>query len=254
MRARYSVRKFTVTVYTRINEKVSFMKVIGKENAIRYAQEHCTHETERNIERIERSLSYRIGDKKKLESVFNTEGVEVVEVYEFSFDWDNWKKEPTYEFFDQAYFAVHLLELDEFAHVYEISNSGRFGLYLFRENQTLGRLNGFEFEEPTPRYIGKGTKKKVREWFEYLHREDEAKRRYIQSANEKNRYYKEKILSKFPDARMNVLEDGWMVECEFTVGYVIVRVTVGHNGNIYSEKRVDILSFPRLYDLLEIKE
>ena len=226
------------------------MYFIGKEKALRFAEENCTFNKDYYLEQIRKAegRSYLYDRMDELKTAFEIEGFsEIVEVYCFSEyrDYDNQDKEVYYWSFTHIDPCVRLIGNGKIAYPYESSyRSKKYGLTLKREDMARGGSNDFLYKEQKPNFIGKASRKKIEDWFGYLKRENEARREYIDNANKKNREFQEKVKAKFPDAYMSIDKDGWMSECVIISGYVRFVFTSGEDGSIYRSTKVDILSVP----------
>lgn len=233
------------------------MYVIGKEQALQFAKDNCTYGKERFIEDIERgsNRSYLDDDVDSIKSALVVDGVtELVDVYTFRECSGNpYSKEPArYWIFDYAEYCVRLLSTGRIAHPYRPNHrSDKFGLSLLHDDQADGRLKDFKSEVQQPNFIGKGTKSKLEAWFGAIEQENEEKKAYIETAKAKNIAFQEKVKAKYPEAYLHILGDGWMSECEFTVGYVKVHFTAGDDGRFYRDIRVDILAMPSTDELFK---
>lgn len=233
------------------------MYVIGKEQALQFAKENCTYGKERFIDDIERGHGrhYIDEDKEALEEALVVEGVsELVDVYVFrECSGNTYANEPEhYWSFEYAEYCVRMLSTGKIAHPFRPHyKANKFGLSFLQEDQAEGRLRDFSADIQQPNYIGKGSKSKLEAWFNALEQENEAKKVYISTAWEKNLAFQEKVKAKYPKAQLHILGDGWMSECEFTVGYVKVHFSAGDDGRFYRDIKVDILAMPSTDELFQ---
>ena len=233
------------------------MYVIGKEQALQFVKDNCTYGKQRILEDIEggHSRCYLDDDIQSLRDALEVKDVsELVTVYEFRECSGNpYSKEPEhYWSFEWSQVCVRMLATGRIARPYRPYRVSKgFGLTLLQEDQAQGRLRDFKADIQQPNFIGKGTKTKLEAWFDAIEQENEAKKTYIETANAKNLAFQEKVKAKFPDARLRVLGDGWMSECEFTVGYVRVHFVAGDDGRFYRDTKVDILAMPSTDELLK---
>ena len=153
-------------------------------------------------------------------------------------------------YYDYHSFGLFEADTARVFFIYSPRNLAKVGLALFPDDQTHGRLYGFQFEEERPNYIGKATKKKIEDWIRFVEREDDAKKAFITTANYMNRQFRMRVEKRYPDARKTVLEDGWMTEFYITAGYVVFHYTAGENGVFYREHKVDISHLPSTDELL----
>lgn len=222
-------------------------KIIGKEEALRFARYNCKLYLENNLKQIENFLKddERRNDLKKALEIDGFS--EIVEVYNFRYECYP-DQESGYQF-DVAYFCLRIIQTGEvFSVVPESWNSKRYKLLLL--NPAEGRCTYFRYDEPAPNYIGKATRKKIEDWIQFCHRKNDAEIRYMAEAESKNREFRYAVLKKFPDAKCNVLEDGWMSECSFNYQMVNVHYTANEDGTFSRDLRVDIVNFPGYYELV----
>ena len=235
------------------------MYVVGKEEALRFASGNCTSLKSRFLDEIERgeneSWLWRI--KPEIEKAFVVEGVtELVEVYTFHhvteerdasgkniYYWEFGVKEP----------CIRHIASGVIGYPYESPDSKKvYGLVLKQEDIARGMTTYFSYkDEQKPNYVGSGSKKKMDDWFGFLARENAARQKYIDDARVKNAEFRAKVEKKYPKARIHIVDDGWMSECEFVVGYVLVQFQAGEDGRFYRSTKVDILSFPSTEQLFE---
>lgn len=233
------------------------MYVIGKEEAIQFVKKNCTYGKQDILDDVinDRHRSWIDEKLPLLKEALVVEGVsEIVDVYVFSESFGNkYSNEPEhYWSFEYAEYCVRLLETGEIMHPWKPSNAAKvFGLSFMLDDTVQGRLKDFKFGAQQPNFIGKGSKSKLLAWFGYRRAENEAMKEYISEANKKNAEFREKVQRCYPNARLRILADGWMSECWFSVGYVMVHFTAGEDGRFYRETKVDILAFPSTDKLFE---
>ncbi len=235
------------------------MYVIGKDEALRFVKENCTSHKERFIREIEngeqQSWLYRL--KPEIEKAFVVEGVtELVEVYcfnEVTEERDANGKNIYYWEFGVVEPCIRHIETGVIGYPYECQDSKKhFGLSMKHEDIAQGMSTYFSYkDEQKPNYVGSGNKKKVNDWFGYITRENAARQKYIDEARARNAEFRAKVEKKYPNARIHIVSDGWMSECEFVVGYVLVKYEAGEDGRFYRSTKVDILSFPDTDKLFE---
>jgi hypothetical protein len=224
------------------------MYVIGKEEARKFAEKNCPY----FLSFIENGRRYNDNDLPRIKDAFEVEEcTELVDVYHFS-QYRNAGDPTQYWQFDGREWAVRLIGTNMIARPYKSSYSSKtYGLSLMYEDQQKGSFKDFIFDAVNPNFVSKGSRVKMLAWFNYLKMENDAKIDYVKTAYSRNYEFKEKVLSKYPDARMTVLGDGWMSECEFSVGYVLVRFEAGDDGRFYRSTKVDIVRFPSTEELFK---
>ena len=229
------------------------MYVIGKDKALQFAKENCTKYRERFIEDIQDASkrSYLYDYRDAIKEAFLVEGVtEIVDVYCFrqcTEGKDINGKQEWYWSYESYQPGVRLIESGTIASPFRPGNAAKnFGLHLLHEDIASGGMTTyFSYkDEDQPNFIGKGSRKKVEDWFGFLTRENDARRKYIDDAKVKNAEFRAKVEKMYPDARIHIVDDGWMSECEFSVGYVLVHFQAGEDGRFYRSTKVDILKFP----------
>lgn len=230
------------------------MYIIGKEEALRFVNENCEFCKDRLLDEIKegRFRSDVDDNLPALKKALEVEGYsELVNVYVFrEISGNVFRQEPeTYWCLEWSTHCVRLLDTGEIARPYKPNRAGGYALTLMQEDQVQGRLREFKADIQTPNLIGVGTKSKIDAWFNALRQENEAKRQFVESAIVKNREFKERLLAKYPNAQTRVLDDGWLVECWFTVGYVKIHFQSGDDGRFYRDTKVDILALPSTDEL-----
>lgn len=225
------------------------MYVIGKEEAKKFAEKNCPQYLQ-SIENGERRF-YTDANLPGIKKAFEVEEcTELVEVYRFGKYRNGGDPTPYWEF-EGAGWAVRLIGTNMIANPYPVKSREAYGLNLMFEDQQKGSFKDFIFDAITPNFVSKGSRVKMLAWFNYLKMVNDAKIDYVKTAYSRNYEFKEKVLAKYPDARMTVLEDGWMSECEFSVGYVLVRFEAGDDGRFYRSTKVDIVRFPSTEELFK---
>ena len=240
------------------------MNVIGKEQALQFAREHCTYLKDYYLSDIENGAHrhYLDDNLQALKDAFEIEGFsEVVDVYEFREQSGNtFNHEPeTYISFDIAQYCIRIIKSDNprikpgmvLVPWKDAWNAKTFGLFLDREDKVEGRLKDFKYnDEVRPNFIGKASKKKIEDWVVYLINENEAKRQFIETANAKNLAFQEAVKKRFPNAWLHILDDGWMTECKFNYQLLEIHYTATEGGGFTRQCKVDIMRVPDTKNLL----
>lgn len=236
------------------------MYIVGKEEALRFANERLTKSKETALRQItgDQCRSYVDDHPQMLKDALVIDGVtRLVDVYTFRefYYIEDGKKVSDIEFEGAAY-AVQLIETGEIARPYLPYGKGStFELSLMPEDQEFGpngrkSFSGLRFEMPKPDRIGKGTTKKLIGWFDYLRAENEAKKEYTRKAIERNRKMQEAVKAKFPNAYIKLTNGGWMEYCQFSIGYLAVTLEALDDGGVSRSLHIDAVNVPSTAEML----
>lgn len=233
------------------------MYVIGKDEALQFVNKNCTLHKERFLGEIKRgenqSWLYRL--LPEIKKAFVVEGVtELVDVFTFNRVTESRDAQGHniyYLEFGVMEPCIRHIATGTIGYPYQSQSSKHmFGLVLKHEDMPIGSTTYFSYkDEEKPNFVGTGSKKKMDDWFGFLVRENEAKKKYIGDARAKNLSFQKTVREKYPDAWLHIVDDGWMSECKFTVGYVEFHFTAGEDGRFYRSTKVDILKVPSNKDL-----
>ena len=119
---------------------------------------------------------------------------------------------------------------------------GKYRFWLF--DYFLGRDKGFTFDMAQPNLVGKATEKKLTAWLDYLHMERTARTDYSNRVRCANKSFTDKVLAKFPTARVGREYDGWVSYIGFDWERFRVVYSACYNGTFCREFSVNPLALP----------
>ncbi len=207
------------------------------DDAMRFATENnCKNiNSIKRPENISVSCSYYLSSPE-IKAFFIEGFTEVVPCYFFT-QQDSWNREKN-EHDKDWYIDAHSLLIKniitgDLFHIYQTRhNSKKFGLSLFYPCAKQ-HLNYFKTELEQPNFIGKPSRKKLQDWFTYLIDIDREKLDYINRAKCAIHSFTEKILAKFPDAKVSKDKQGNTTNIVVIVGAIRYQWEPTEKGQFY---------------------
>lgn len=227
--------------------------IIGRANALKFAEENCTYRKERIIDDIKRDR-YHCWSLEQLSVLVVPSVSVIVEVFPFEYNEETnerFRTEPDHWSLGDPFYGIQILATGEVLRIWCPDNKGkRFGLSLLERN--YGRLKGFDFNEPKPNYIGKADAKKLRAWVEHVTRERMAEGHFMANAYKRNFEFYTAVKERFPDATLSVAQDGWLKCAWFEQGPISFRYEANDNGSFTRTCSLIYDKIPSTKDLLGI--
>lgn len=216
------------------------------EDASRFAKEVDILNADRipAAEKITLSCVYTIGSDA-IKPFFIDGFTDVVPVYAFRQEWDNFKDEPKQSWYlDYTTLALKNIVTGDLYLIQQTKyNSKMFKLSLFYDK--LPRLDYFTTELVMPNAVGKPNRKKLENWFEYLGSLHREKLDYINRAKLANKSFAAKVIAKYPDAIVKRNKDGWVSKIHFSYGMLDFTCTANEQGSFSRTYSVNYKLVPK---------
>lgn len=216
----------------------------NQSDAIKFAEQNCTQRKDHYVETARKGLSSLERENFSKYAHLEVDGYSrLVAVWVFI------PSAEGYYVLRDPFVALEVIGYGAFLVPFETRyKSSKFGFARVCVNG--GRLNGFEFDKPMPKYVGIGSKNKIQAWVDWLCEKEEAEKDFLAQKIAKNKAFRDKVAEFYPYARMNVCSDGWMSECWIERGGVTYHFLACDNGEFvieYSVNRKALLTMEQLF-------